>query len=63
MDCSVFFLSHNDLRSTNVTLDGKQVMVLDLELAGYASHAIGVNQVWHLRRLLCGACQQRRRRA
>jgi hypothetical protein len=36
MNCSVFVLSHNDLGPTNIMVDGKRVIVLDWELAGYA---------------------------
>lgn len=63
MDCSAFVLSHNDLGPTNVMVDGRRVMVLDWELAGYVPLEWVRTKFWHLRRLLCGAWQRRRPRA
>ncbi len=55
MDCSVFFLSHNDLGPTNIIVNGDRIVVLDWELAGYCPLA------WVRTKLaVCGALQVER---
>lgn len=36
MDFSTFILSHNDLRPTNIIVNGDRIAVIEFELAGYA---------------------------
>ncbi|KAI3317187.1 hypothetical protein HD806DRAFT_527265 [Xylariaceae sp. AK1471] len=35
MDCSAYVLSHNDLGSTNILINGDQIVIIDWDLAGY----------------------------
>ena len=35
MDCSTYFLSHNDLGPTNIFIDGDEIAIIDWDLAGY----------------------------
>ncbi|KAI1119967.1 kinase-like domain-containing protein [Nemania abortiva] len=35
MDCSTFFLSHNDLGPTNILIHGNRITIIDWDLAGY----------------------------